>query len=94
MERHQSSQKACNKLSFYCKPIAEDDSKITSSAYIKQSILLLFRYTGSWEDRRYFGRSFIKNLNKFGLKTFENIMDKVIFQIHEVSKASKGAIME
>ena len=43
MEKHQSSQKACNELLCFCrKPTAEDDSKITSSAYIKQSILLLF----------------------------------------------------
>ena len=40
-----------------------------SSAYIKQSKDRLLRKTGPEEPFKYFGRSFIKILNKFGLNT-------------------------
>ena len=39
-----------------------------SSAYIRQWIAVLFTYTGSGAEWKYFGRSLINILNKLGLR--------------------------
>jgi hypothetical protein len=46
------------------------ESKMISSAYIKQCIGLSLRITGSEDFSKYLGSSFINILNKLGLRLF------------------------
>jgi hypothetical protein len=65
-------------LIFSCSPGADVESKMISSAYIKQCIGLSLRITGSEDFSKYLGSSFINILNKKILILVEEKKNNVI----------------
>jgi hypothetical protein len=64
--KHQFEQYVCSKSIIFCNPSCVSEKITMSSAYIRQSILLLLTFTEPEAFLKISGKSFKNNLNKFG----------------------------